>query len=84
MPTIVFRVNLTTVDRNGDKPPYNWPADSDYFAATRSTWFPNRMINNYKLKSGDEFTATGLNALYLKNNFSTGEFKFLDIVSETA
>lgn len=80
MPTILFRVNLETVDNLSSSLPYT-QAESANFKSTRSTWFPDRLIDNRKLKNGDTFTLSGLNAIYLRDNYSIGRFKFLDIVS---
>jgi hypothetical protein len=82
MPTITFRVNLETVNNLTHKTPYN-STESTNFKSTRVTWFPDRLLNNRRLEHGDEFTISGLNALNLKNNYTSGEFKFLDIVTET-
>lgn len=82
MPKIVFKVNLDTVNKFKDRQPYNL-ATEDYHTRTRVTWFPDILRNNRELKDDKEFTVEGANALYLKNNYTTGEFKFLDVVSET-
>jgi len=81
MATITFQVNLSTVNEFSDKPPYN-QTDGANFKLTRLTWFPDILRNNRELKHGSQFTLDGLNGLYLKNNFTSGAFKFLDIVSE--
>lgn len=83
MPTITFQVNLETVNSLTHKQPYN-SSEGGNFKETRVTWFPDILRNNRELKNGDEFTVSGENALYLKNNFTSGEFKFLDIIEETA
>lgn len=83
MPTITFRVNLSTVNELSHKPPYN-QTEAANFKLTRLTWFPDILRNNRELKHDVEFEVSGVNALYLKNNFTTGEFKFLDVVSEEA
>lgn len=82
MTTITFQVNLTSVHKYTDKPPFDVQTSSTAFANTRSTFFPDNILANRKLKHGDSFTVTGLNALYLKNNYTTGDYKFLDITSE--
>lgn len=82
MPTIVFSINLETVQELSHRPPYN-ATEGTNFKNTRGTWFPDMVVRNRKLKHGDEFTETGLNAIYLKDNFTSGTYKFLDIVSET-
>ena len=83
MATITFRVNLDTVDKFTSKQPYNQydSTIADNFKSTRVTWFPDFIRNNRELKNGDEFTVTDAAAEYLKNNFTSGEFKFLDIVT---
>lgn len=81
MATIVFRVNLETVNELTHKPPYN-QTEGVNFKNTRVTWFPNNLRNNREIKHGVEFTAYDEEAIYLKNNFTSGTYKFLDIVSE--
>ncbi len=81
MSTITFIVNLETVDALSCKQPYN-QTEGTNFAATRVTWLPDFILRNRELKHGVTFTATDLEALHLKNNFTSGEFKCLDIVSE--
>lgn len=83
MATIVFSVNLETVQELSHRPPYNVSTEGGNFKNTRVTWFPDMTIRNRELKHGDEFTETGLKAQYLKDNFTSGTYKFLDIVSET-
>ncbi len=83
MPTIVFKVNLETLNRHSFSHPFTL-AEADNFRTTKHTFFPDMIRDNRKLKHGDQFTETGTKALYLKNNFTSGAFKFLDIVSETA
>jgi hypothetical protein len=80
---MTFQVNLATVNLLNSKQPYGSDNGSN-FPTTRSTWFPNSLLNNRALKHGDTFTASGSDAIYLKNNFTTGTFKFLDYVSGTA
>lgn len=80
MATIVFRVNLSTVNQLTDRQPYTGTCA----AQARSTWFPDILRDNHSLHHGDTFTAYDMNALYLKNNFTSGTYKFLDIVSQTA
>ena len=52
---------------------------------TRNTWFPTRLLGNKQLKHGDEFTATGLKAIYIRDNYAVGyarsDMAFLEIVS---
>jgi hypothetical protein len=35
------------------------------------------------MKHGDEFALEGMDALYVRDNYTSGEFKFLDVVSTT-
>lgn len=82
MPTITFRVNLETVDRYSSSLP-NAPTDNvDNFRTTRSTFFPDFVNRNRAMQHGDEFTLTGREALYLKDNFTSGDNAFLTIVTE--
>ena len=81
MPTIVFEVNLETVNLFEHKPPFNRDTEGAGVLLGGTTWFQNRLINNRQLKHGDQFTATGLNAVHLQNNYTSGEFKFLDVIS---
>lgn len=82
MPTIVFQVNLSTVNQLSHKQPYN-STEAEYFDSTRSTWFPDILRNNRKLKHGDTITIEGQNAIYLLDNYTSGTYKFLDVVSTT-
>lgn len=82
MPTITFRVNLETVNNLRHKPPYN-STEATNFSSTRVTWFPNHLLDNRRLAHGTEFTVDGLQAIQLRDNYTTGDFKFLDVVSET-
>lgn len=79
---ITFRVNLETVNRYASKQPYT-SEEADNFADTRSTWFPDLIRRNRKLQDGDTFEESGMRAIYLRDNFTSGEFKFLDEVSGT-
>jgi hypothetical protein len=81
MSSITFRVNLETVNRYSDPMPFT-VAEADNFRSTRSTFFSDSILANYKLKHDDEFTVVGSRAQYLKRNFTSGTYKFLDIVSE--
>lgn len=85
MATITFQVNLDTVDKFTSKQPYNQydSTIADNFKSTRVTWFPDFIRNNRELKNGSQFTVEGSAAKYLKDNFTTGEFKFLDVITET-
>lgn len=82
MPTITFRVNLENPKYLSFSQPYT-QAEADNFKTTRVAYFPDLLANNRELKHGVEFTVDGLRALHLKNNFTSGEFKFLDIVSQS-
>jgi hypothetical protein len=83
MPTITFKVNLETVNRYSTSLP-NAPTDNiDNLRTTRSTWFPDLLRDNRALKHGDQFTVSGMQAIYLKNNFTSGDSAFLQIVSTT-
>lgn len=84
MATITFSVNLQSSNRYTSRQPSDTQSERDNFSSTRITWFPDMLKDNRKLKHGDTFTISGANATYLKTNFTTGEFKFLDIVSEVA
>lgn len=68
---ITFTVNLATTNVLSSKNPYSStdPQGSN-FAATRSTFFPDFLRNNYIRKDGDTIVVSGRAALYLKNNFS--------------
>jgi hypothetical protein len=82
MPTITFRVNLETVNSRSAALPY--PADQvTSMASCRVAWFPNRLLGNRQMKHGDEFALEGMDALYVRDNYTSGEFKFLDVVSTT-
>lgn len=80
---MTFQVNLATVNLLSSKQPYGSDTGTN-FPLTRSTWFPNSLLNNRALQHGDQFTASGMDAIYLKNNYTTGVYKFLDYVSGTA
>lgn len=80
---MIFQVNLTTVDNLSDRQPYN-QTEGTNFVNTRSTWFPDFLRDNHALKHGDRITVSGKSALYLLNNFTSGQFKFLDYVSGTS
>lgn len=82
---MTFRVNLSTVNELAHKPPYN-QTEGVNFPKTRDIYIPNSLNNNrYKsLKHGDTFTVSGSDAIYLKNMYTTGQFKCLDYVGGTA
>lgn len=81
MPTITFQVNLENPNALSFSQPYT-AAEAANFNTTRVSFFPNQFRDNRELKHGSQFTVSGTEALYLKNNFTSGEFKFLDIVSQ--
>lgn len=67
---MIFEVDLETLNRHSHVLP-NVSTDAlDNFRNTRVTWFPNRLLGNYKLKHGDTITVEGLSAVYLRDNFS--------------
>jgi len=82
---ITFKVNLETTNLLSSKGPYssNDPQGSN-FKLTRSTWFPDFLRDNHNLKHGATLVVSGMEALYLLNNFTSGTYKFLDYVSGTA
>lgn len=83
MATIVFEINLETVNRYSASLPHA-PTDSiDNMRETRSTWLPNLKNNNMVLKHGDQFTVSGIYAKYLEDNFTTGEGAVLKVISKT-
>lgn len=69
LPTIKFEINLKNA---GDL--------SSIQNLTRSTWFPDLLLDNRELKHGGQFTVTGKIALYLKNTYTTGSNPLLSIV----
>lgn len=80
MPTITFQVNLENPKALSFSQPYT-QAEAANFKTTRVAYFPDLLRDNRELKHGAQFTVSGLRALYLRDNFTTGEFKFLDVVS---
>ena len=82
MPTITFEVNLSTPLRDSHAPSSNLRAEGDVFEDTRQAWFPNKILNNHNLKHGNQFTVSGADAVYLKDNYTTGDFALLTIISE--
>lgn len=80
MPTITFRVNLETLNKLNSKQPWN-STEGTNFPSTRSTWWPNQLLNNRANIQGDLLTLTGVEALYYYSNFTTGEYAFLDVVT---
>jgi hypothetical protein len=83
---MVFKVNLATIkERTGHLPPYDInESPSSNFPATRSTWFPDKKMFNRHLTDGQTFTVSGLDAVYIYNNLTTGPYAFLTYVSGTA
>ena len=87
MATITFRVSLATVNQLSHKQPFHGSSMAGHegteganFQLTRVTWFPDFLRRNHELKHGDEFTVSDMEANYLRDNFTSGEFNFLDIV----
>jgi len=83
MATIEFRVNLETALRESNVPVTNLRAEGDNFRETRDSWFPNDLRNNRMFKHGDTFTVSGRRAKYLKDNYTSGAYPLLTIVSES-
>ena len=89
---MTFTVNLATTNVLSSRNPYSSnDLQGSNFAATRSTWYPNLLNNNFVHKDGDTVTVSGRYALYLKNNFSDQAttpslraYAFLTYVSGTA
>lgn len=89
-PTIVFEVNLETVDRVSTLVPEMYQSspdrgrtDADNQKTLRSTWIPGLNRGNHELKHGDQFTVQGMQAYYLKTTYTTGSNPILKIISET-
>ncbi len=88
-PTITFSVNLETLHRYSWLQPYfntepqgnETEPEGNNFKYTRSTWAPNLNVTNLNQKQGYTFTAYGLNAIYLRDNYALGEDPILTIVS---
>lgn len=87
-PTITFRVKV-----NADLVHYLHPdrhqTDQD-LAITQSaqhdvqrlTWLPGFLnCENIRFKNGDTFTVNGQKAIYLKDNYTTGDNAFLEVVT---
>lgn len=79
---ITFRVNLQAPFFLANKQPYS-RAEEDNFPATNSTWLPNLHLANYVLKNGDEFEVSGIQAVYLRDAYTTGNYAVLEVVSGT-
>jgi hypothetical protein len=80
---ITFKVNLDTVNKLNWRQPYNLTTEGDNFKTTRSTWLPDFIRDNRILHNGDTIVVSGMPALYLKNNYTTGDFGILTVVSGT-
>ena len=80
-PTITFQVNLQNPNALSWSQPYT-TSEAANFPLTNSTWFPDFLRNNHDLKHGNQFTVSGIQAINLKNNFTTGTYAFLTIVSQ--
>jgi len=79
---ITFRVNLQAPYFQSTKQPYS-RAEQDNFPETNSTWLPNLHLANYVLKNGDEFEVSGIQAVYLRDAYTTGPYAVLEVVSGT-
>jgi len=66
-----FQVNLETQQKLAHVTP-TAPSDADNFAATRSTWLPDILRNNYVRVDGDIITATSFAAKYLRDTYTGG------------
>lgn len=84
MPTITFQVNLNQVNTNNIPAPGSSTDPSSNLPSTFSTWFPDLLRDNRALKHGTQFTATGLYANYLLNNYTSGSTAILTVVSNVA
>lgn len=97
MKTIVFRVNLSTMNRQGFLQPNRITLDgnetiseADNIDATRTIYIPGLLRTNIQgigpkgfLHHGDTFTATDSQAMYLKKTYVLGNVDdVLQIVSE--
>ena len=97
MKTILFRVNLETVNRQGFLQPNRTTlngneavSEADNMRATRTLYIPNLLHNNVAgigpkgyLHHGDTFTAVDSQAMYLKKIYVLGNADdMLQIVSE--
>lgn len=90
-PTIVFEVNLETQNNLDHLTPDRYQSSADQgrtegsnHSSTRTTWFPGlTAAENRALKHGDQFTANGKKAIYLKNEYTTGANPVLKVISVT-
>jgi hypothetical protein len=80
MATIVFQINLATERLSSDQYIQDPTGIQKSF---RSTFLPDVLVNNHILKDGNQFTATGDNAQYLKTLYTTGSNPLLTIISNT-
>lgn len=85
-PTITFRVNLETVNRQGFLQPNRTTlegnetvSEADNQRNARSIYIPGLLLANYAgltpngiLRHGDEFTVEGMQAVYLKKEYAQG------------
>lgn len=83
---MTFRVKLDTLrETSGDRPPYDLSqSPSSNFPATRITWVPNNLLGNREITNDVEFTASGKEAIYIRDNLTTGPYAFIEYVSGTA
>ena len=79
MPTITFELNLANPHALDWSQPYT-SSESTNFSSTRSSWLPDFLRNNRELKHGDQFTVSGRQAVYLRDNFTSGAFNILTVV----
>ena len=80
---VTFQVNLTNPQALSSSLPYTpesglTPA---IIAAQASSWFPNQLLDIRDLKHGAQFTLYNQDAQYFLNNFTTGPYAFLTVVS---
>ncbi len=80
---ITFRVNLQAPYFQATKQPYS-SAEAGNFPMTNSTWLPNLYLGNMVLKDGDQFDVSGVQAIYLRDAYTTGPYAVLQVVSGTA
>lgn len=83
---MTFRVNIETMSPLKGMPPLTptLGGEIDALKTTLSTWFPNKFNSNYVLKNGDEIVVSGEKAIYLRDTYTTGEYKILDYVGGSA
>jgi hypothetical protein len=84
MPTIVFRMKMepdaTSYPIPMNKTPAVYQAE---VALQRVSWLPNHLRNNRELGDDDTFTATGDEAVYIRDLINNGQLTFVEIVSTT-